>query len=117
MLLTLNHRIREEVYGKIRHYGKVNYLWHGAKRVPVAFVPFGVSAVNFLGLSKLVANILRDTGMFQDPETTKAGTPRSPARQAAPPARFQSLKWASSSRCHGISGVYGNGDAPRMLES
>ena len=73
MLLTLNRRIREDVYNRIHHYGKVNYLWHGAKRVPVAFVPFGVSAVNFLGLSKLVANILRDTGMFGDPETTKAG--------------------------------------------
>lgn len=73
MLIRLNRRIRGEVHAKIHHYGKVNYLWHGAKRVPVAFVPFGVSAVNFLGLSKLVANILRDTGMFKDAETKKAG--------------------------------------------
>jgi hypothetical protein len=36
-------------------------------------VPFGVSAVNFLGLSRLVANILRDTGMLKDSETKKAG--------------------------------------------
>ncbi|NJR43515.1 MAG: hypothetical protein HC767_13540 [Akkermansiaceae bacterium] len=73
MILRVNRRLQEEVYGKIQHYGKVNYLWHGAKRVPVAFVPFGVAAVNFLGLSKLVANILRDTGMLQDTETKKAG--------------------------------------------
>ena len=72
-LLRLNRCIRDEVHGKIARYGRVNYLWHGAKRVPVAFVPFGVSAVNFLGLSKLVANILRDTGMFKDAETKKAG--------------------------------------------
>lgn len=72
-LLRLNRKIRDEVYEKIAHYGKVHYLWHGVKRIPVSFVPFGVSAVNFLGLSRLVANILRDTGMLKDAETKKAG--------------------------------------------
>lgn len=62
-----------DVYSKIQCYGQVNYFWHGAKRVPVAFVPFGVSAVNFLGISRLVCNILRDTGMLLDSRTKKAG--------------------------------------------
>jgi hypothetical protein len=73
MLLRLNRTIRDEVFAKIQHYGQVNYFWHGAKRVPVAFIPLGVAAVNLLGLSRLVANILRDTGMFQDPEAQNAG--------------------------------------------
>jgi hypothetical protein len=51
---------------KILHYGKVNYFWHGAKRLPAAFVPFGVSAVNFIEIFLLVGNVLRDTGMLQD---------------------------------------------------
>lgn len=34
--------IQDDVRGKIQHLAKVNYLWHGAKRVPVAFVPFGL---------------------------------------------------------------------------
>lgn len=29
MLISLNRAIREEVHGKVHHYGKVNYLWHG----------------------------------------------------------------------------------------
>lgn len=61
------------MYAKIQHYGLVNYFWHGAKRVPVAFIPFGVAAVNFAGISRLVTNILRDTGMLQDKNTAAAG--------------------------------------------
>ena len=43
------------------------------KRVPVAFVPFGVSAVNFIGLSRLVARILLTTGMASNKATNQAG--------------------------------------------
>eukprot|EP00892_Ulva_mutabilis_P008664 jgi/Ulvmu1/616/UM001_0624.1 len=72
-MLRLRSVIQEDVAGRIQHLGKVNYLWHGAKRVPVSFVPFGVSAVNFLGLSRLVAKILLKVGMLKDPATKKAG--------------------------------------------
>lgn len=46
---------------------------HGLKRAPVAFVPFGVAAVNFIGLSRLVAKILLATGMAHDDATKKSG--------------------------------------------
>jgi hypothetical protein len=77
LILKLNRAIRDQVHAKIHHYGKVNYLWHAAKRVPVAFIPFGVAAVNALGLSKLVVSILSDTGMLRDSEAKKAGAQRS----------------------------------------
>ena len=71
-ILGLKARIHADVRAKIQHYGQVNYLWHGAKRVPVAFVPFGVAAVNFVGMSRLVTSILRDTGMLRDRGTQAA---------------------------------------------
>jgi hypothetical protein len=61
------------VYNETEHYGRVNYFWHGAKRVPVAFLPFGVAAVNFVSTSRLVGNMLRDTGMLGHVSTEEAG--------------------------------------------
>jgi hypothetical protein len=39
----------------------------------VAFVPFGVAAVNLIGISRLVAKIFLATGMAKDRATKKAG--------------------------------------------
>lgn len=50
---------------KLQHYGQVNYFWHTARRLPVVFVPFGVAAVNVIGICRLVGSILRDMGMLQ----------------------------------------------------
>jgi hypothetical protein len=41
--------------------------------MPVAFVPFGVAAVNFVGLSRFVAKVLLATGMARDRATKGAG--------------------------------------------
>jgi hypothetical protein len=46
---------------------------HGLKRMPVAFVPFGVSAMNFIGLTRLVTKILFTTGMAKDHATKATG--------------------------------------------
>lgn len=40
-VLRLRKLIQQDVRSKIQHLSRVNYLWHGAKRVPVSFVPFG----------------------------------------------------------------------------
>lgn len=51
--------IQEDVREKIQHLGKVNYLWHGAKRVPVSFVPFGVPlASSFSATHLYLASLL-----------------------------------------------------------
>jgi hypothetical protein len=61
------------VYSLTEHYGRVNYFWHAAARLPAALVPFGVSTVNFIGMSRLVGNMLRDTGMLEERNTKSAG--------------------------------------------
>jgi hypothetical protein len=43
------------------------------KRAPIAIVPFGVAAINLVGLSRLVTRIFLATGMAKDRATSKAG--------------------------------------------
>lgn len=61
-VLELHATVRADIFARIRQWSNVNYFWHGLKRAPVAFVPFGVSAVNLAGLSRLVGRVLEATG-------------------------------------------------------
>jgi len=61
-ILTMQQHLAAHILEQTRRWGNVNYVWHGCKRAPLAFVPFGVSAVNFVGLSRLVGRVLSVTG-------------------------------------------------------
>lgn len=72
-LLAVREAVRADLAGRLAPWRRVAYVWHGLKRAPFAFVPFGVAAVNFLGMSRLVSRALGAAGMLQDSGAQRAG--------------------------------------------
>eukprot|EP00898_Chlorokybus_atmophyticus_P001510 jgi/Chlat1/235/Chrsp1S03136 len=71
-LLATRKAIEEDIKVKTEKYGKVEVATHFLKRASVALVPFGVLAVNFLGICRLVAKMMKKVGMMSDKTTRTA---------------------------------------------
>ncbi|GLC59522.1 hypothetical protein PLESTB_001496400 [Pleodorina starrii] len=69
---SLSGRIEEELQGRVAHLGKVSAPLHFLSRASVALVPFGVMTVNFLGILRLMANMLQCVGMRGDSSANRA---------------------------------------------
>ncbi|PNH10274.1 hypothetical protein TSOC_003013 [Tetrabaena socialis] len=64
--------IEADLQARVAPFAKVNAPWHFLSRASVALVPFGVMTVNFLGIVRLMANLLQVVGMRGDTSANKA---------------------------------------------
>ena len=73
-MVAICRKVSADVSQRVDKYKHVNKLQHGMKRGAVAFIPMGVYAVNFLGITRLVRKMLKKTGMLDNKEAKKAAT-------------------------------------------
>ncbi|EFJ44928.1 hypothetical protein VOLCADRAFT_94709 [Volvox carteri f. nagariensis] len=69
---ALSASIESDLHDRVAHLSRVNAPLHFLTRASVALVPFGVMTVNFLGILRLMANMLQCVGMRGDTSANKS---------------------------------------------